>query len=546
MESSAHSPARIWAAIVLFALLLRTPYLVHTMHDVDEGCHAAIATTLLDGGLPYRDAADNKFPGIYYLYAAVFWVFGNYNLGAVHALTFVASLLTAIVLARFAAQLGSPAAGPWVAFFYLTFSTLWPANLAGNTEMFMVLPYAASASLLWRSARGCDGRGMFAAGGLAALATLFKQVAGVMWAVGLAFLCWQALGGAMTKRRALWLATCLTLGFALPLAMLCGYYFQRGCFDDFVYWTFTSIGRYLNASRQRLNVGLLFAVNFLPFALACGVLWVAAVRWLRPRLAAFRFARHSDQTDLMVLLSLWLAASMAGAFTGQRMFPHYFLQFLPPLCLMAGLGTSELLAGNDGRGWRRALVAGSIVPSCVSWIWALGYIGETPLAYLRPSPDYRPAVEYLRAHTTADDRAFVWGWFTPLYVHTGLKPGTRFVFSQNFVTFRPEFLQRESHWIGDTSLAWTENPDSWAMLEEDFRKRAPELVLDTSPGNYNKFGNFPMSDFPRLTAILRGRYRHEATVAGIGIYRLIPEATTPHSETAASLPRETSEPNSQL
>ncbi len=139
----------------------------------------------------------------------------------------------------------------------------------------------------------------------------------------------------------------------------------------------------------------------------------------------------------------------------------------------------------------------------------------------RPDPDFRPAAEYVRRNTDPEDRLFVWGWFTPLYVHCERKPGTRFVYAQVFVNYRPEYLAREKfRWIADTAVTWVEIPEAWDMLEEDFRLHPPEVLLDTSPGNYNKFGNFPIADFPRLDAIVRDKYRHEATVSGVGIYRL--------------------------
>jgi len=58
------------------------------------------------------------------------------------------------------------------------------------------------------------------------------------------------------------------------------------------------------------------------------------------------------------------------------------------------------------------------------------------------------------------------------------------------------------------------------MLEEEFPKRPSEIVLDTSPGNYDKFDNFPIDEFSRLKAIIKDKYRYETTVVGIRIYRL--------------------------
>lgn len=342
----------VWLAILVWSLFLRTPYLLHRMQDVDEGCHAAVATVLLDGGLPYRDAVDNKFPGVYYLYAAVFWVFGNYNMLAVHAVATLWTLATALLLARFAVSLGYRDAAPWTALFYVSVTTIFPQNLAANTEIFMNLPYAASVLALWHAA---------------------------------------------SSRRSSW-------------------------------WVF----------------------------------------------------------------------------------------------LAAGMATSVWTASPTGKRWRRTALFGTLAPALISWTWALVLAGETPAALMHIDPDFRPAVDDVKQTTQPSARLFVWGWFTPLYVYTELKPGTRFVFTQIFVNDRPEYhaQDKQLYWPPGGALAWFEIPEAWDLLEADFAAHPPELLLDTSPGNHGWFGPFPIGNFPRLAAIVEARYRHEATVAGVGIYRL--------------------------
>ncbi|MBN1569533.1 MAG: hypothetical protein JXA73_16940 [Acidobacteria bacterium] len=97
--------AGIIALILLFGFFLRIPYFFHTMQDIDEGSHAAIATALLNGGLPYIDAVDNKPPGIFYVYLVTFFLFGKYNMAAVHMVTFLWTIATAAILGILAKKL---------------------------------------------------------------------------------------------------------------------------------------------------------------------------------------------------------------------------------------------------------------------------------------------------------------------------------------------------------------------------------------------------------------------------------------------------------
>ena len=84
--------------IVIFGFVLRIPYFLHVMQDADEGEYAAVAAVLMNGGLPYADAVLNKPPAISYIYLAAFFLFGKYNMTAVHLVGFLCTLCTAAVL----------------------------------------------------------------------------------------------------------------------------------------------------------------------------------------------------------------------------------------------------------------------------------------------------------------------------------------------------------------------------------------------------------------------------------------------------------------
>ncbi len=230
-----------------------------------------------------------------------------------------------------------------------------------------------------------------AAGLLAGVATIFKQVAGMAWAAGMVFLAWDALMATGSKLKSVGWAACFTLGFAAPLVLLGLYFQQHDCLEDFLFWTLTYVTTYLKTSHQRLNFAIQFGACFLPFALACAVLWLAAGRWFITRLARWRRrSSASDQAGPAVLLAAWTIVSVAATLTGQRMYPHYFLQYLPSLCLVAGW------ASWNGRGfarctaWRRAVVLGSILPALGSLLWAVFYVAETPPALGAARPGLSP------------------------------------------------------------------------------------------------------------------------------------------------------------
>ena len=173
MTSRLTSP-RVFLLLLLAALtgwvfLLRGPTFDTPVWNVDEAIHASVARTLLDGGVLYRDAVDQRTPLTYYVFAAIFAVAGPNNLWAVHAVLAGVIVLTGaglILLARRAQTLG---AGAWAAFIFAALSTnlLDPGDgNAAHTEWFAVLFTTWGAWWFWRT---IDAPGFRSAGGWGAL-----------------------------------------------------------------------------------------------------------------------------------------------------------------------------------------------------------------------------------------------------------------------------------------------------------------------------------------------------------------------------------------
>ena len=61
--------------IIAAAFSLRMVFL-HEPLERDEGLYAYIGQEILRGNLPYRDAMDQKPPGIHYIYSTIITAFG--------------------------------------------------------------------------------------------------------------------------------------------------------------------------------------------------------------------------------------------------------------------------------------------------------------------------------------------------------------------------------------------------------------------------------------------------------------------------------------
>ena len=487
-------------AVAAVTALLRAPSFVYPIMDIDEGSYAAIACRMLTGGLPYRDGVENKFPAIFYLYTAVFGLFGRYDMRAMHAVAALAALGTALAAGAIAAtlvrrrgadELAARRARWLAATLYAVFSTTYePKLLAANTELFAVLP-ASLAVLVYLRARGRPAA-FLATGALAACALLFKQVAGLL----LVALAADRLSGGLLRRELRRSVTDLILvglGVAGAAGTVALVFWRQGILHDAIFWSWTYVfHHYIPAAAESGGFVTRLFKCFLPFALAMSPLLF--------------LGRGVERRGDALVVWLWLLAMTSAAFIGGRMYGHYFLLTVPPLSVLAGIGGAEWLTAAS-TGERRRLTA--LVATM-----AFGFLGAACLyrgatdSWIKLSPDYRRASTYVRERTQPDDRLFVWGWFPALYVDADRIPASRFVYTHLLSGARSQSgATTRGHLV----------PEAWPMLLEDLARSRPAYILDTSPGRYDY--PFPPEQYPPLARLLSSSYRLETEIEGIRVFK---------------------------
>jgi hypothetical protein len=205
-------------------------------------------------------------------------------------------------------------------------------------------------------------------------------------------------------------------------------------------------------------------------------------------------------TDLWI----WLASAALSVAVGFRFFGHYYLQLLPPLCLL-----SAGVLVQRPRILLRATIALSVVIALSFSL--LGF-------WVRPfgdEPRYEAVSQYLDSHTSTTDRIFVWGHMPEIYWASDRRPASRFV-SSGFTIgdwgSRPD---------GDESTN-VPTPGAFDLMMEDLYSRPPRVVLDTTPAAFRGSQYSPMSEFPALREFVDARYTYVRTIDGISIYEIHP------------------------
>jgi hypothetical protein len=461
----------VFGALLLVAVGLRLPAFTVPVFNSDETFLATQAEVINDGGRLYHDAVDRKPPLVPYLFAAVLAVTGSSDLAGVRVVAMFSVALTALFLYAEGRRRDGPRRG-WIAALLFVFASVCFApqdGQAANFEVFM-LPFATAAILLARRER-------FSGSGVAvAAATLAKQT-GAATLLPVLFLAWRA-----RRRRGVAEAG---IGFAIPIAIVA---LLVGP-SQILFWAVLGNGSYLGIGSASAYVLGLFAVMTIAFVL-CNLPVVAPAFW------AWRSRVERDETDLW----LWLLSGVVAVAVGFRFFGHYYLQLLPPLCLIS--------AGVLARASERVRVA--TVGAAAFLAVGFSIVGHVAQPF-GGEPRYQEVSRFIESNASERDRILVWGALPEVYWASNRRPATRFA-TNSFVT---------GHWGGrpegdlSSDLA---TPDALDLFLADFGEHPPRYVIDTSPASIRDAQYYPLSKFPSINALVGANYHRVRTIDGIAIY----------------------------
>ena len=478
-----------WGALVaLPALLAHSPSFFHRLLDGDEAIYGSIAALMNMGGPLYAEGGvDNKPPGIFWVYAGVFRLFGMYQMTAVHALALVVIIATCVLLFLIGRQLWSTRAGVLAAVFYGVMTGAGnPRLLAANTEAFMMLPLTASLLLMLQ-------RRWLASGLLLAMAGAFRQSAAIdILLLPLAIVYLESRGGRLGA------AARFAGGLAAGLLAGAGLLAMSGSLPGFWHWTIASLTEYASTN---LTLGVVWqraGDSVIPFALDMAVLWVAAIVWA---------VHWRDLAPKHRLIVVWLVLSAAGSLAGGHLSWHYFIQVMGPLSLLSAFAIDTALRTRFRRQVAAVVVIGVAVPALA---WGAYDVFADPLTYdwSPPIAQHQLVADYIRTHTGPNDRIFVWGDWAALYVESDRPMATRF----------PGFLRGFARGSNQPPNNWDTTSEVWLELQADLTRDPPSMIVDTAAAGWSDFAMYPMRNYPVLEDLVSTKYRLVAVVDGVGMY----------------------------
>lgn len=484
--------------IVFLTIAIRLPSLVHPQPIDAEAMYSVVANEIVDGGRPYIDAVERKPPLLFWTYAVIFKIAGKFNWTALHFVAFLWTLGAMAGLCVIGRELFDRNTGLIAALLYSVFQPwgTW-VNLSADGEMLMNLPIIWAWAIAFRRSTSRARPELFAAGALLAAAFLLKQpaaIAAVPLGIYLLLPSYRA-SRSLTPTNSIIQATMLTLGFFGTLGFVTIVLWKQGIVHEAFYWTISEH----DVPHVFWQKGI---VRTLAFLGACLPLVIGAIMACRGKSELW-----DERTPERAALLGLLAASAIGAAAGARFYPHYYVQLIPPLTLLAAPYYAQL--------WSEKIKPPYwLLQPKVTYTWmaltviAFSTIYWTGLAPLRAPSE---AGQYLFTHSNAEDRIFVWGQNVKIYLHAHRRPACR------YITTFPLTGQIFGGWVPGFDTRSRILPGAWSTLQRDFARHPPAYIVDVEA---DPTAQYPVKDFPILANLLEERYQPVACTAEGVIYRM--------------------------
>src|SRR5213596_1802577 len=484
--------------IILLTVVIRLPSLLHPQPIDSEAMYSVVANEIVDGCRPYIDAVERKPPLLFWTYAAIFKVAGEFNWKALHFVALVWTLGAMAGLYVIGRELFDRNTGLIAALFYGIFQHWWTwKNLTFDGEMLMNLPIIWAWAIAFRRGSSRLRPELFAAGAFLGAAFLLKQPAAIA-AVPLGIyllLPSYRVSRSLTRTNSIIQAAMLTAGFFAALGLVTIVLWKQGILHDAFYWTIADH----DVPHVFWHKGIVTTVTFVA---ACLPLVIGAILACRDRDEIWA----GKMAERRALLGL-LAASVIGAAAGARFYEHYYIQLIPPLALLAAPYYAQL--------WTRSMQPPHwLLRPSLTYAWlALTIVAFSISHWLALAARREPkgTGRYLLEHAAPNDRIFVWGHKARVYLEARRRPACRYILS---------FPLTGSVLGGPLPGFDTRSrilPGAWTNLEQDFAGHPPTYIVDlySEPGAL-----YPVQDFPILAKLLVERYQPVARTAEGVIYRM--------------------------
>lgn len=462
--------ATVVAAFVRFGLL-SLPL------ERDEGEYAYAGQLLLHGLPPYSLVFNMKFPGTYLMYALFEALFGQtipaIRIGLI-LVTSATTVLLYFLAARLLGRVGGVVAATAHAMLALSITAMGPFAHATH---FVALFAVAGLLLLLKEKP-------YLAGVLLALAILMKQP-------GMTFAIFAAIAvcgpGFSPARRGLKPALHLLAGGVTVGALTAAWLALAGVFKQFWFWTIDYAREYASVTSGS-EARELFQDNVSMLLRGAPLVFLIALA------GAFILFLDRESRRNALFIGGVVLAGLASVVPGFYFRPHYFLTAMPGIALLCGVAVTGLgrLLRNV---WIPAIAFAVAVIAAFGWQsqWLLN---TDTTAFMNVANAENPFVEapsvgeYLRDHTSPDDRIAILGSEPEIYYYANRKSATGYIYAYPLMEHQKFAHQMQLdmiHGIEQTKpkyLLMVSHKNSWLAKADSDRTIFDWYTKTTASGAY--------------------------------------------------------------
>jgi hypothetical protein len=452
---------RRWFICLLLALVLAFNFTVRwRLRDMplerDEGEYAYAGQLLLQGIPPYQLAYNMKFPGVYFAYALLMALFGQSAAG-IHIGMIVVTSLTAILVFLIGCELFGEMGGVFAAATFVCLSALPRAEgLAGHATHFVSLFVCAGVLALLLARRKNSRSWWFWSGTLFGLAILIVQHAALFPAFILAWFFWKEFRRGNQPKPAL-IALLFCGGCLVPFLLMAFGFICMGLWGKFFFWTFQYASHYVSIMPLRSAPGQ-FTVGFDPVFESGMWVWFAGVVGMALLL------RYREWKAPVELAALMFLAGLAAACPGFYFRNHYFIMAMPGLALLNAalvLIITRVLKNSGATQisiWLPLGLAIFILGDLVVNNWEI-WFGATPMEASRqlygisPYPESIPVADYLKSHSSPNDKIAVLGSEPELFFLSDRRSASGYLYIYSLTEPQPLAPQMRAQFTGEIEAA---------------------------------------------------------------------------------------------
>lgn len=445
ITGSAGRREKILLLLILLFTLGISLLSIHVPFARDQGVAAYVASLMLDGKAPYRDVYHFNLPGIFFMYALAFKLFGL-SVDSINLADALYRCLTLVSVWLLGRKIAGVKSGLWAAFLYGIFSTILYSDYwdMAQKETFTVLPLCLSALLLFsalQSERAALLK-LFLSGVFSACACCFKPTLGLAFIVLLAY---SIKGEDKPARKRLLYLISMCLGFLLAWTPLIIYLLSHDAFRDMLEGVFI-FGRFYGGSRY---TGLK-ALAGLPIIKTWE--WLFEWRFLSAAGLIGVIAFSKDDTPGWKFLLLWFVSIYLNVIIQMKFFTYHWIPLLAPVSIFAAKGISEILPVFPRRKsglihWAAALLAfflflGNLWPQAARYkrelFYDLGLISKKD--FIKPYGKWGfgdvcvnaglKVADYLAQGTAPGQKVLAFSIEPGIYFHSCRTAPTRFAYDQ--------------------------------------------------------------------------------------------------------------------